>query len=1304
MSEYKTNNGKNKDINPEVIIIDIDRDSTLPNIRQNDHTVAKAPIKALNFPEPGAQEQSASNLNSFNPKGSKINKLETKTAKKTQEKSIFQWLKARTVAILLGSTVMLPILAVGTTTYYLGSQAVNKQTILAKRADNSNLAQAELAQQQKLLAALLIGTGATALLAGAVTVWATKRLLDTVSKISTEEDTLNTGTPVYREFIHNLSQSVSQQDILQSIVEEARTYLNCDRVVVYSLNQDQYGVIVAESVALGYTQWLDMTIEDPCFEARYLDKYRNGRVRAINDISKVEMTPCHKDQLEAMEVKANLVTPIVNQGNLFGLLVAHQCQTPREWQKGEIEFLDQLAKKAGLALKNAQLLDNLVHLQTQTERERQWTHYFTDAIQYIRQSIKQDDVLEISVEEVRRVMMCDRVVVYSLNQDQYGVVIAESVAPGYPRALNKTIADPCFEARYLDKYRDGRVRAINNIYEAGMTQCYIEQLETLEVKANLVTPILNEGKLFGLLVAHQCSEPRNWQDYEIRWMTQIATQVGFALDNAKVLTESTSIQAQAERERKWTNYFTDAIQYIRQSIKQDDVLEISVEEVRRVMMCDRVVVYSLNQDQYGVVIAESVAPGYPRALNKTIADPCFEARYLDKYRDGRVRAIDNIYEAGMTQCYIEQLETLEVKANLVTPILNEGKLFGLLVAHQCSEPRNWQDYEIRWVTQIATQVGFALDNAKVLTESTTMQVQAERERKWTNYFTDAIQYIRQSIKQDDVLEISVEEVRRVLMCDRVVVYSLNQDQYGVVIAESVSACYSRALNKTIADPCFEARYLDKYRDGRVRAINNIYEAGMTKCYIEQLETLEVKANLVTPILNEGKLFGLLVAHQCSQPRNWQDYEIRWVTQIATQVGFALDNVTLLKELNHDGLPQLLNNFSLGLNKGVNKPELLKIAVEQARKVIQLDRVMVYQFDASWNGDIIAESVVPGYPRGLNSQIEDLCFAREYGEKYRQGRIKAMPSASFAIANIYQANLTDCHLEQLESLAVKASLVVPILQDNQLFGLLIGHQCKQPRLWSQSEIDLFAQLALQLGFALDRVKLREELDLAQDIQRNKVDQQQSEQQSLDQKISELLKENQAALQSLQAKISRPSSETGDFINQISEMGQKTNAIINAEQDLQQLNYRETISQPKNFQLEDNITFAREAIAQTTDKIEMLNQSHQNLHQMVNLINDLKDKMDYSAKATKPAQLPMGKIILEGSEITLNPVNKYNPELDLIRGQFAEKSQSAPSLILMNQFIGEITNLSGQISQQSLFVTESFQKLAAFTRQLSEQNKS
>ena len=708
-------------------------------------------------------------------------------------------------------------------------------------------------------------------------------------------------TKLFSDVNDKIAGELGQENILNTAVNELRDLLNCDRVMVYSLNQDDHGVILAESVAAGWTKALGKVIDDPCFAARYIEKYSQGRVRAWNDVYGENATPCYLEQLEALEVKANVVAPIIREDRLFGLLIAHQCDHPRHWQEQEVNWITEIATQVGLVLEY-----NEISAKTDSESSKlqellaasknEWNQRLTDAIQYIRASIDKEDILKASVKEVRRVLECDRVVIYSMNSDDRGTIVAESVAPGWTKSQGRIIDDPCFEAKYIDKYRNGRVRAWDNIYESGLTKCYIEQLEQLEVKANLVTPILNEGKLFSLLVAHQCSDFRQWQQSEVQWMAQIATQVGFALDNAKSLADAKQLQHQLENEAKLTEYFTDATRYIRESLQQEDILEISVEEVRRVLECDRVVVYSMNSDNHGKIVAESVAPGWTRAQGRVIKDPCFEAKYLDKYRNGRVRAWSNIYEANMTPCYIEQLEQLEVKANLVTPIINEDKLFGLLVAHQCSDFRQWQQPEIRWVTQIATQIGFALDNAKLLAEAKHLKQQVRDESKWTEYFTNATQHIRESLKTKDILKTSVKEVRRILECDRVIVYSMNADERGEIVAESVAPGWTRAKGKVIKDPCFEAKYLDKYRNGRVRAWGNIYEAGMTKCYIEQLEQLEVKANLVTPIINEGKLSGLLVAHQCSDTREWQQAEIRWIAQVATQVGFALNNAKLLEKL------------------------------------------------------------------------------------------------------------------------------------------------------------------------------------------------------------------------------------------------------------------------------------------------------------------------------------------------------------------------------------------------------------------------
>ncbi len=607
-------------------------------------------------------------------------------------------------------------------------------------------------------------------------------------------------------------------------------------------------------------------------------------------------------------------------------------QNSQEVSSSEKKFSEY--ESADILGSSAEESQQVTNYQQQTNLDMEWAQYFTETVRYIRQSLVKEDILKTATEEARRVINCDRVVVYSLNGEEQGVVTAESVSPRFTKILGAIIIDPCFEANYIEKYQNGRVKAIANIYEANLDPCHIQQLERLEVKANLVAPIISEGKLMGLFVANQCSQPRYWREYEIRYFSQIAMQLGFALDNANILAEVANLRKQVDIEADWTQYFNDAVKLIRQSLNKQDILKVATEEVRRILNCDRVVVYSLNQQEQGVVTAESVSPRFTKILGATIIDPCFEANYIEEYQNGRVKAIPNIYEANLDPWHIEQLERLEIKANLVARIISEGKLTGLLVANQCSQFRDWQGYETKCFSQIAMQVGFALDNANISAEAENLRQQADIETQWTQYFTDTVKLIRQSLNREDILKTATEEIRRIFNCSRVVVYGLNQVSYGVIIAESVAPRFTKGLGMVMEDPCFEAKYLEKYQNGRVRAIPNIYEANLTTCHVEQLERLEIKANLVAPIINEGKLLGLLIANQCSQFRNWQSYEIRWFSQIAMQIGFALENAKL-KEANRK-----VNE----LNKSIFLPQ----QEDLKRVVIDLSEDSQMIFKAFWN--------------------------------------------------------------------------------------------------------------------------------------------------------------------------------------------------------------------------------------------------------------------------------------------------------------------------------------------------------------------
>ena len=340
------------------------------------------------------------------------------------------------------------------------------------------------------------------------------------------------------------------------------------------------------------------------------------------------------------------------------------------------------------------------------------THIFKK----LRKLTSEAEILQAAVEIVYQSLKCDRAVVYSMQSESLCKITAEAVTAGYAQTLGSTIKDPCFEARYIEKYQRGRVRAITNIHEAGMSPCYVENLAKIDVKSNLVVPLSAvDNSLYGLLVMHQCSRTRKWQQKEVEFILSVAN---WAMEKVAELRESSRLQQQIDSYEQAQHLIADIARDIHSAATVESVLQIAVEKAKTILNCDRVVVYGLQRNSVGEIVAEATIPALASILANVIEDPCFEYRYIDKYQQGRVRAIDNIYEAGMTSCYVDNLAKIGVKANLVAPINRDnGKIYGLLVAHHCFDFKNWQKHEIEYFKQIAFHTGLSLSKAKLKEQS-----------------------------------------------------------------------------------------------------------------------------------------------------------------------------------------------------------------------------------------------------------------------------------------------------------------------------------------------------------------------------------------------------------------------------------------------------------------------------------------------------------------------------------------------------------------------------------------------------------
>jgi PAS domain-containing protein len=170
---------------------------------------------------------------------------------------------------------------------------------------------------------------------------------------------------------------------------------------------------------------------------------------------------------------------------------------------------------------------------------------------------------------------------------------------------------------------------------------------------------------------------------------------------------------------------------IQQLTDELDILNLTVEQTRKIIECDRVLIYQLIPKGDGVILAESVGKQWTPIHGQLVDDPCFREKWIESYGLGRISTIEDIYTKPTESCYLELLQRFQVRANLVVPIIirnsHPSRLWGLLIVHQCDAPRSWHSLEIKLLQNISAQVGIALGKIIAQEES---KVRVQQELNW----------------------------------------------------------------------------------------------------------------------------------------------------------------------------------------------------------------------------------------------------------------------------------------------------------------------------------------------------------------------------------------------------------------------------------------------------------------------------------------------------------------------------------------------------------------------------------------------
>ncbi len=537
------------------------------------------------------------------------------------------------------------------------------------------------------------------------------------------------------EITQRIRRSLNLQDILQTTVDEVRQSLQTDRVIILEFNDNWSGTVVVESVRTPERAILATHIYDPCMGETYIEPFKQGLITAKSDIyATADISACHLDLLSKFGVRANLVVPILQGNDLWGLLIAHHCVAPRSWQPSEIDLLQQLATQAGIAIQQSALFEQAqIELASRKQAEL--------ALQQLNAELEQ----RVAARTAELTQVNDRLLETLLIQQRTQLILQE-------------------QAHLLDLAHDTIItHDLNHIitfwnegaeFMYGWTKLDAVGKEThtllqtqfpyplVDIKAELLTQGYWEGELV------QTRRDGSMITVDSRWALQ-KDETGnpikvLAINND--ISDRKRAEASLHQQARQEQLLWRITQAIRQPLELKTILNTAVMEVRHLLQADRVAVYQFDSDWNGTFIAESVGAEWI-ALVEPHTQKVWEDTYLQDTQGGRFQnyetfVVTDIYTVGLRPCHIELLEQFQARAYTIAPIFSGEILWGLLAIYQNSASREWQAWEIDLSQQIASQLAIAIQQAELYSQlqvelQERKQTEAglrEAERRWRSLF------------------------------------------------------------------------------------------------------------------------------------------------------------------------------------------------------------------------------------------------------------------------------------------------------------------------------------------------------------------------------------------------------------------------------------------------------------------------------------------------------------------------------------------------------------------------------------------
>jgi GAF domain-containing protein/CheY-like chemotaxis protein len=691
------------------------------------------------------------------------------------------------------------------------------------------------------------------------------RLFDETHRNARESAALN-------EVGRDISSTLDLSAVMERIASHARELLKAETSAIFLPEED--GSVFRAIVTQGVNAEEIKADTIQAGEGIIGTLAQQGKAEFINDTGKDPRAIQIPGTLEQSEERL-MVAPLLTGEKVSGMMAVWR-DGGESFSKADLEFLEELSLQAAIAIKNANLFDEI-------EQRAAELAIINSVQEGLASKLNFQVIIELVGNKIRDIFDAQGINITQYDADKDLFSSLYTLERGIRRSYEPMRPGPIF--RSIVNMRESLLfRTVAEFNAVGSST--VPGTETS--KSGIYVPLVQGKELLGAIALENVDHENAFSEADLRLLTTLANSMSVALENARLFDETQRLLKETEQHAAELQIINSVQAGLARKLDFQEIIDLVGEKIGEVFAADTVSIGMYDRERDWVFntyyadrgqkipIAEGPAPR--PSLTAIVVDTC-EPLLIGTSEEGQRLGALRIPRDG------EKMDKNE--AYLGVPILANQKVIGA-VSVQSYRKNEFNQNDLRLLQTLANSMSVAFENARLFDETQRLLKETEQRAGELATINTVSTALAGELDLNALIELVGEQVRNAFQADIAYVALLDEGSNKITFAYQ----YGERLEPMQYGEGLTSKII---QSGKPLLINQDIDKRRAELGATQIG-IQARSYLGVPIFMGGKAIGVVSVQSTTREDVFTEDDQRLLGTIAANVGVALQNAHFFNEV------------------------------------------------------------------------------------------------------------------------------------------------------------------------------------------------------------------------------------------------------------------------------------------------------------------------------------------------------------------------------------------------------------------------